>query len=221
MSKYVVKEIFNTIQGEGYHAGRSAVFVRFTGCNLWNGYDEDRKQFADSTGAMCPMWCDTDFTKSGAMVFDSAQELAERIKDVRYSEGLIVFTGGEPLLQLDVDLIAEIREILPDVLIAVETNGTVSLRKVMDNGGFIDWITCSPKLPEEMLKLELCNEVKLVIPDYLPSMYTRLSALASHRYIQIEDGSRYESSKKKALELLRHTAEWKLSVQIHKILKLQ
>src|SRR4029079_10732810 len=140
---YAVKEIFLTLQGEGGQAGRAAVFCRFAGCNLWSGHEADR------TGAIC-RFCDTEFVGTdgpGGGRFETATELAERISSVwgetpqgedrRSATPLVVFTGGEPALQLDAALVEAVHN--QGFSIAIETNGTLELAPG------IDWVCVSPK----------------------------------------------------------------------------
>jgi 7-carboxy-7-deazaguanine synthase len=140
---YTVKELFPTLQGEGAHAGRAAVFCRFAGCNLWSGREEDRAT------AVC-QFCDTDFVGSdgiGGGKFDTAIELANAIESSWKStlagpqQRYVVFTGGEPLLQLDADLIEVLHE--KGFEVAIETNGTIKVPKG------VDWVCVSPKAGSE------------------------------------------------------------------------
>lgn len=231
--RYTVKAIWRTLQGEGAWAGRPAVFVRFAGCNLWSGYERDRDRDAARTGADCPRWCDTDFTKEGATKL-SADALAE---DVVATAGdgaspirFVVLTGGEPFLQADAALIATLHAVGFEV--AVETNGTISLGDAfLDTSGTLvppDWIVCSPKLPETALKLEACDELKLVVPDYRPEAYARFaervrphSVAGRERrwlWLQPEDGPRLTDATRLAVESALATPDWRVSVQTHKIL---
>jgi 7-carboxy-7-deazaguanine synthase len=219
MKKYHVKEIFPTLQGEGYHAGRSAIFVRFAGCNMWSGYERDRERDAERNRGGCPLWCDTDFTKEGAFTYN-APALVNKVFEVRSSERLIVFTGGEPLLQVDPELVREFRDRLPGTLLAVETNGTVSLQKFIEENEPLDWITCSPKVAQMDIKIEECHEIKLVLPDYRPENYPDLVRIARNHFLQIEDGPRFAEAREEALHMLRHSSTWRLSIQTHKALNL-
>ena len=135
---YTVKEIFPTLQGEGAHTGRAAVFCRFAGCNLWSGREEDR------VSATC-QFCDTDFVGSdglGGGKFENAKDLADAIESFWNStsagpqQRYVVFTGGEPLLQLDEELIAKLHQ--KGFEIAIETNGTIKVPKG------VDWVCVSP-----------------------------------------------------------------------------
>lgn len=136
---YTVKELFPTLQGEGAHAGRAAVFCRFAGCNLWSGREEDRAT------AIC-QFCDTDFVGSdgyGGGKFETADELADSIEAAWRStsagpqQRYVVFTGGEPLLQLDEELIEALHQ--KGFEVAIETNGTIKVPKG------VDWVCVSPK----------------------------------------------------------------------------
>ncbi len=163
---YKVKEIFYSLQGEGAYAGRPAVFCRFAGCNLWSGREEDRPN------AVCK-FCDTDFVGTGGDdggSFSSAQELVEALCS-RWGgpeNPFVVCTGGEPLLQLDADLVDALHR--RDVEIAVETNGTL-----LPPPG-VDWITVSPKAGAPF-SLTSGDELKLVYPQAGadPEQFERLS----------------------------------------------
>src|SRR5690606_25902824 len=123
--RYRVKAVWRTLQGEGAWAGRPAVFARLVGCNMWTGYERDRDRDAERTGAACPRWCDTDFTKENAVRL-TAPDLAARMRRVGGGIRFCVLTGGEPLLQLDAALVRALHAAGFEV--AVETNGTVALR---------------------------------------------------------------------------------------------
>ncbi len=122
--QYAVKAVWKTLQGEGAWAGRPAVFVRLVGCNLWTGYAQDRDRDAARTGADCPLWCDTDFTKEQSVRL-SADALADRVRRTGGDIRFCVLTGGEPLLQVDAALVRALHDVGFEV--AVETNGTVAL----------------------------------------------------------------------------------------------
>lgn len=225
---YRVKEIFRTLQGEGFWAGRPAVFVRLVGCNMWSGYEADRERNAARTGADCPLWCDTDFTKEG-----SASYAADALVEAMLEEGgdirFCVLTGGEPFLQVDSVFIEALHS--AGFQVAVETNGTVTLEEVFGEGTQPDWIVCSPKLPEERLVLEHFDELKLVVPDYQPAAYAgfaeraRTHTVAGHGmtllWLQPEDGPRLEAAKQMAVDLALKHPEWRVSVQTHKVLGIE
>ena len=148
---YAVKEIFLTLQGEGFHAGRVAVFCRFAGCNLWSGREEDRAE------AVC-RFCDTDFVRADAGKFDRPEALAAAIAALwpAGERRFVVFTGGEPLLQLDGPLIEAMHR--AGFEIAVETNGTIAAPPG------IDWLCVSPKAGSEWIQRQ-GDELKLVMPQ--------------------------------------------------------
>ena len=153
--KYSVKEIYYTLQGEGYHTGRPAVFIRFSGCNLWTGHEKDR------SGAICN-WCDTDFVGTNGINGGkfSAEEITNIInslwKENVQNEPYVVCTGGEPLLQMDESLIRAIHK--AGYEIGLETNGTM----IPPDG--IDWICVSPKANADLV-LKNGNELKVVYPQ--------------------------------------------------------
>lgn len=203
---YSVKEVFYTLQGEGAQAGRPAVFLRFAGCNLWSGLERDRET------AVC-RFCDTDFIGTdgeGGGKFSSAEALADHAAS-RWPGGgapYIVCTGGEPLLQLDSDLITALKT--RGFEIAVETNGTIEAPQG------IDWICVSPKSISE-LKLTSGNELKLVFPqaDAPPEKYEALDF--QRFYLQPMDGPEVAANTKAAIAYCLARPKWSLSLQTHKI----
>jgi len=203
---YAAKEIFKTLQGEGAHAGRAAVFCRFAGCNLWSGREVDR------ASAACT-FCDTDFVGTDGMgggKFRDAQALADTLASVwgpdtdnRY----VVFTGGEPLLQLDAALIDAVHAL--GFTIAIETNGTLPAPPG------IDWICVSPKAGNA-LALTSGDELKLVYPqsDALPERFTHLDF--KHFFLQPLDSPLRVSHTAQAVNYCMQHPRWRLSVQSHK-----
>ena len=230
---YRVKAVWKTLQGEGFFAGRPAVFVRFVGCNMWSGYEPDRARDAARTGATCPLWCDTDFTKEGSTAYP-ARVLARVMQEVGGDIRFCVLTGGEPLLQLDAPLVRALHA--AGFQVAIETNGTVTLREACwdaerDELVAPDWIVCSPKLPEKHLRLEFFDELKLVVPDYHPEAYARFvqrqrsHTAGGHRvpllWLQPEDGPRLAEATEEAIALSLAHPDWRVSVQTHKILNVE
>lgn len=211
---YTVKEIFYTLQGEGANAGRAAVFLRFSGCNLWTGREEDRAE------AACP-FCDTDFVGIGpdGGKFDSPEALARAVvsrwpwKNMRGARPLVVCTGGEPLLQLDAPLVAALHDAGFEV--AIETNGT----KEPPPG--IDWICVSPKAGALPLKLTRGNELKLVFPqpDAMPEKFAALDF--RYFFLQPMDGPQREQNTQRAVEYCMANPRWRLSLQTHKMLNIR
>ncbi len=204
---YSVKETFLTVQGEGGQAGRPAVFLRFAGCNLWNGLERDR------AAAVCS-FCDTDFVGvdgDGGGKFTDAQALADHVSSMwRGRAGdpmLVVCTGGEPLLQLDAALIAALKARGFDI--AVETNGTM----VAPDG--IDWICVSPKADAQVMQTTGA-ELKLVYPQDA-AMPDRFEHLAFDRFwLQPMDGPDQLANTAAALDYCLSRPKWRLSVQTHK-----
>jgi organic radical activating enzyme len=195
-----VKEVFRTIQGEGFWTGTPAVFVRFAGCNAWSGREEDRGRGA----AVCSRWCDTDFRDGTAMT--SAEVLAA-VKQL--DVGMVIFTGGEPGLQLTQELIDTFHIALPGCRLHVETNGSVRLPLGLD------WVTVSPKPPLAVTKQHY-DEVKVVWPCLDPELYAHL---AEHRFVQALDVSGKPFERGAASYVMNHP-RWRLSVQTHKYLGL-
>ena len=220
--RYAVKALWRTVQGEGVQAGRAAVFVRLAGCNLWTGHEADRARDAARSGADCPRWCDTDFTKAGAVKL-SAEDLATEAARVGGAVRFCVLTGGEPLLQADAALVRALRA--EGFTVAVETNGTQRLADAFGaEADWPDWVVCSPKLPEAALSLEACDELKLVVPDYRPEAYAtfaeRVRVHGGRRalWLQPEDGPRLGAATRLALDLVFEDPRWRVSVQTHKAL---
>ena len=203
---YTVKEIFYTLQGEGRHAGRAAVFCRFSGCNLWSGREQDRATAACN-------FCDTDFVGTGedGGKFTTAAELAQRIADEWRGVGgvpYVVFTGGEPLLQLDAALIDAMHAV--GFEIAVETNGTLAAP------AGIDWICVSPKSNNALLQIT-GHELKLVYPqfDALPEQFASLQF--AHFYLQPMDNVLQNDNTRAAIDYCQNHPQWQLSLQTHKL----
>ena len=204
---YTVKEIFYTLQGEGAHAGRPAVFCRFAGCNLWTGREQDRES------ATCT-FCDTDFVGVGpdGGKFATAEELAAAVA-ARWPSAdtrpFVVCTGGEPLLQLDAAAVDALHA--RGFEVAVESNGT------QPAPAGIDWICVSPKANAE-LALKSGNELKLVFPqdDAPPEKFAALPF--DHFYLQPMDGPDLDENTRLALEYCLAHPRWRLSIQTHKLL---
>lgn len=208
---YSIKEIFYTLQGEGAHAGRPAVFCRFSGCNLWTGRESDR------ASAIC-QFCDTDFVGTdgeGGGKFKSPEELAATINalwpETYTASKYVVFTGGEPLLQLDTPLIDAMHAV--GFTIAIETNGTLP---VPDG---VDWICVSPKMGSELV-VKKGSEIKVVIPQTNQdlSVYEQLDF--ENFFVQAMDGPLAEFNTKLAIETCKRNPKWKLSLQTHKLLQI-
>ncbi|MBY0612970.1 MAG: 7-carboxy-7-deazaguanine synthase [Beijerinckiaceae bacterium] len=209
---YAVKEIFLTLQGEGAQAGRTAVFCRFAGCNLWSGREKDR------ASAVC-RFCDTDFvgtdgTDGGS--YADAEALAARIEQIWGEAGetqrFTVLTGGEPLLQVDAPLVDALHA--RGFEIAVETNGT------LEPPPGLDWICVSPKAGAA-LAIRQGHELKLVYPqaDAPPE---RFAAMPFDRFsLQPMDGPEADANTKAAIDYCLAHPQWRLSVQTHKHLRIR
>jgi len=204
---YSVKETFLTIQGEGGQAGRPAVFLRFAGCNLWSGREQDR------AGAVCA-FCDTDFVGTdgdGGGRFADADALADHVAGLWIGRDgdprLVVCTGGEPLLQLDEALIAALKG--RGLEIAVETNGTIAAPQG------IDWICVSPKAAAPVVQTT-GQELKLVYPQVL-ALPDRFEGLDFDRFwLQPMDGPDQAANTAAAMDYCLRHPKWRLSVQTHK-----
>lgn len=207
---YTVKEIFYTLQGEGFHAGRAAVFLRFSGCNLWTGREEDR------ASAVC-RFCDTEFVGVGADGgrFATARVLADAVAAQWPARGegggrrFVVCTGGEPLLQLDEPALDALHE--RGFEVAVETNGTQPAPRGLD------WICVSPKA-RAPLALRAGDELKLVFPQEgaEPERFEQLDF--RHFFLQPMDGPALEEHSRQTVEYCLAHPRWRLSVQTHKAL---
>lgn len=227
---YAVKEIFYSLQGEGANVGRPAVFCRFTGCNLWSGHHGDRPR------AVCK-FCDTDFVGTngrGGGVFESPYALVDAIARMwpsntpRRARPFVIFTGGEPLLQLNQPVV--------DVLhhrgfeVAIETNGT----RLPPSG--IDWVCVSPKGGADLV-LRHGHELKLVFPQAeLPPARFETPAPARRNgpvhepfegldfqyfYLQPMSGPEFACNILLATEYCLEHPQWRLSLQAHKLLKIR
>ena len=205
---YSVKEIYLTIQGEGFHTGKYAVFCRFSGCNLWTGLEKDRKK------AICN-FCDTDFVGTDGIngsKYPNAELLAneiDKVWDKDINEKFVVFTGGEPLLQLDKPLVDLLHK--KKFKIAIETNGTIL---PPEN---IDWICVSPKQGADF-NLKYGNELKLVYPQkgLEPKNFKHLDF--DHFFLQPMDGKDLQRNILQSVSYCIENPLWRLSLQTHKIM---
>lgn len=205
---YKIKEIFYTLQGEGHHAGRPAVFVRFSGCNLWTGREQDRHK------AVCK-FCDTDFRgtdgqRGGKYTAASLISIIYELWPKATSKHpFIVITGGEPALQLDQELIDALHE--ANIEIAIETNGTLALPE------HIDWICLSPKADTDIV-LHSAHELKLVYPqvENTPEQFEKIHAL--YYFLQPLDDENQEAHTAACVEYCMDHPKWQLSLQTHKMI---
>lgn len=210
---YAVKELFYTLQGEGAQAGRAAVFLRFAGCNLWSGLEKDRERGPGG----CSRWCDTQFVGTngpGGGRFASAESLAEAValawpQEQTSAQRMVVCTGGEPLLQLDTPLVDALHA--RGFHVAVETNGT----RPVPQG--IDWVCVSPKAGSELVQ-RTGNELKLVFPQlgFEPGRFEALGF--THFILQPMDGPDRVRNTQAALEYCLEHPQWRLGIQMHKVL---
>ncbi|HLL28723.1 MAG TPA: 7-carboxy-7-deazaguanine synthase [Xanthobacteraceae bacterium] len=204
---YAVKEIFLTLQGEGAQTGRRAVFCRFAGCNLWSGREEDR------AAAVCK-FCDTEFvgtdgTKGGKYTAaDLARTIEQEWGEDRHHR-FVVLTGGEPLLQVDEQLVAALHAV--GFEIAVETNGTVEPPEGLD------WVCVSPKAGAEIV-VQAGNELKLVFPQQGAAPEDFADLAFEHFSLQPMDGPDVAENTKRALAYCLAHPQWRLSLQTHKAL---
>ncbi|MDG1996234.1 MAG: 7-carboxy-7-deazaguanine synthase [Emcibacteraceae bacterium] len=205
---YAVKELFYTLQGEGAHTGRPAVFCRFSGCNLWSGLEKDRAEAACN-------FCDTDFIGTNGQnggKFKTADELANQAwqfwPNVKGGKPYIVCTGGEPLLQLDVALIKAFQK--KGFEVAVETNGTLPAPKELD------WVCVSPKDLSQFVQTT-GDEVKLVYPQDALKPEDVMDLNYMNYFLQPldEKGKNHTSS---VIEYCQNHPQWRLSLQTHKII---
>lgn len=208
MPAYKVKEIYYTLQGEGAHTGRAAVFCRFTGCNLWTGREEDRHK------AIC-QFCDTDFWGTDGLNgghYPTPESLAEKVISLwpanTAGKPYVVCTGGEPMLQMDDELVEAFHE--QGLEVAIETNGTIPVLEI------IDWICVSPKAGSELVQLH-GNELKLVYPQSgaEPHLFENLDF--THFYLQPMDSPKQAENIAATVEYCKANPKWRLSVQTHKL----
>mgnify|MGYP000471007788 FL=1 len=220
---YRVKEMFYSLQGEGARAGRAAVFCRFSKCNLWNGREESRAQ------SVC-QFCDTDIVgidgQNGGE-FSTSRQLADKINtmwqeqsgpnDSIHSKPYVIFTGGEPLLQLDEALNDQMHQYNFEV--AIESNGTLPLPKG------VDWVCLSPKSDSKIV-FDQCDELKLVYPQEkalperfmnFPANYYFLSPMANPLIRSGDDSQKLNNTQAALAYCLKHP-QWRLTLQLHKLL---
>ncbi len=212
---YSVKELYYTLQGEGAQTGRPAVFLRFSGCNLWNGLERDR------AGAVCN-FCDTDFVGvdgPGGGKFQDPAQLAQAVTDA-WGENVavgapsrgrpfVVCTGGEPLLQLDTPLIEALHG--QGFEVAVETNGTIAAP------AGIDWICVSPKADAPLAQRH-GDELKLVYPQEKARPEDFAALRFDFFYLQPMDGPSRAAHTAAAIDYCKSHLQWRLSLQTHKLL---
>jgi len=207
---YAVKECFLTLQGEGVQSGSRAVFLRFAGCNLWSGREQDRAT------AEC-RFCDTDFVGTngeGGGKFGSAEKLAEQVARLwgnGEEQRLVVITGGEPMLQLDDALVDALHA--RGFRVAVETNGTLPAV------GGVDWICVSPKAGTDVVQ-RAGNELKLVWPQEGIDPVELETWSFDHFLVQPMDCAEREAAVEAAIRLAMERPKWHLSLQAHKVLGL-
>jgi 7-carboxy-7-deazaguanine synthase (Cx14CxxC type) len=208
---YTVREIYFTLQGEGAWTGRPAVFLRFAGCNLWSGREEHRE------AAVC-RFCDTEFVGTdgpGGGKFATAEALAGAVRQLWPADAggvpYVVCTGGEPLLQLDDAVLGALHQAGFEV--GVETNGTVTA----PDG--IDWLCVSPKAAAPVMQRS-GDELKLVYPQAEPEAQPEaFSDLPfQHFFLQPLDGPDLDENTRLAIQYCLEHPQWKLSVQMHKVL---
>lgn len=205
---YKAKEIFYTLQGEGAQAGRPAVFLRFAGCNLWSGREEDRAT------AIC-QFCDTDFRGTDGLNGGTytAEALAAKVAslwpDPSRGKPYVVCTGGEPLLQLDGPLIEALHALHFEI--AIETNGTLPVPEG------VDWVCMSPKAGTDIVVLQ-GHELKLVFPQSGAEPERFESFNFQHFYLQPMDGPLLEINTRLSLQYCLENPHWSLSMQTHKML---
>lgn len=211
---YAVKEMFLTLQGEGVHAGRRAVFVRFAGCNLWSGLEKDR------SSAIC-QFCDTDFIGmdgEGGGRFSDAKTIANSVAEVwgkSKDRRFVVITGGEPMLQVDEALITALHELSFEI--AIESNGTIAVPRT------IDWICISPKAGSETIQ-KSGDELKLVWPQPGSDWRQMQDWNFTHHLIQpmdpLEDDDSGAVNIQSAIDFVQDNPRWRLTLQNHKTLGL-
>lgn len=198
---YAVKEVFYTLQGEGANIGRPAVFVRFSGCNLWSGREKDRSK------SVC-QFCDTDFIggKRYGLI-----DLLEKVDGLWPGEDdrLVVLTGGEPALQVDQPLVSALK--YRGFEVAIETNGTTYIPPMG-----IDWVCLSPKAGAP-LQITVAEELKLVFPQRGLMPHDLPPIHAFHRWLSPMDGPDLAANIQEAAAYCMAHQEWRLAIQAHKV----
>ena len=208
---YVVKEMFLTLQGEGVNAGRRAVFVRFTGCNLWSGREADRAT------AVC-RFCDTDFVGTdgtGGGRFAEAEALADAVVahwGAGEADRFVVLTGGEPMLQIDDALVDALHA--RGFTIAMESNGTIPAHPGLD------WVCISPKAGSEVVQRS-GDELKLVWPQPGSDVAAMEGWAFRHFLVQPLDSETADANREAAVAFVLNRPKWRLSLQTHKLLGLR
>ncbi|MDF1695679.1 MAG: 7-carboxy-7-deazaguanine synthase [Saprospiraceae bacterium] len=207
---YSIKEIYYTIQGEGFHTGRPAVFCRFSGCNLWSGREEDRYK------AICK-FCDTNFwgtdgENGGKYEKEELISIIRKLYPEDQPNPFVVCTGGEPALQLDNPLIKGLQN--QGFEVAIETNGT---HEIPDS---LDWVCMSPKANTEIL-ITKGDEIKIVVPQEGIDPKDFVDFDFTHRYIQAMESDTWEDNIQFASNYVMMNPIWKLSVQTHKYVGLK
>lgn len=200
---YRVNEIFYTLQGEGHWTGRPAVFCRFSGCNLWSGREKDR-------GTAICKFCDTDFTAAADY---ELEDIVDAIEDAwprpeTYGHRMVVFTGGEPALQLDWPLVYALH--LLGYYVAVETNGTKALPPN------VDWVCVSPKT--RTLRVMAGDELKLVFPQDKLKPESFAGKAFTRFWLSPMDGPRLAENTAAAVDYVKKHPQWGLSIQTHKVI---
>ena len=208
---YAVKEIFFTLQGEGANSGRTAVFCRFSGCNLWSGQEEDRAT------AVCT-FCDTEFVGVDGVnggKYRSAEELVAQVERTWLATDknrrFVVCTGGEPLLQMDSALIEALHD--RGFEVAVETNGTVTAP------ARLDWICVSPKAGSTVIQ-RTGDELKLVFPQSGAEPREFEDWDFDHFFLQPMDGPQIGENTARAVQYCLEHPQWRLSLQKHKVIRI-
>lgn len=200
MTTYKVNEVFLTVQGEGNWTGRPAVFCRFSQCNLWSGDESTRST------AICT-FCDTDFTAYEEFSLNQLiDEITMRWPETDSGQPMVVFTGGEPTLQLDYQLTDTLMRL--GWYIAIETNGTLSIN------GPVDWVCVSPKTP--LLRVRRGDELKLVYPQkrITPDKFAHLNF--QHFWLSPMDGPNLADNTRAAFNYCLSNPQWRLNTQMHK-----
>lgn len=211
---YAVKEVYRSIQGEGFHAGRACVFLRFAGCNAWSGREGDRER--DAAKAVCARWCDTDFVGTDGLrggCYQDARSLAEAVVDAwgpEPSNRIVVLTGGEPSLQLDVELVGQLH--LCGFASHVETNGSRALPALCT------WVTLSPKPPLPVVG-QRYDEVKVVFGGDVgdPEAWREYAPLRFLSPLWTADADATAERMRRCAAYVQERPWWRMTLQAHKI----
>lgn len=208
MKTYAIKEIFGpTIQGEGSHAGTAVLFVRFAGCNRWSGRMEDRSK------AVC-WFCDTDFLGGERL---SADQVVDKLKNLSPFVKTVVISGGEATLQLDLEFVKTLKQ--AGFSLHLETNGSKDIAELRS---YFDHVTVSPKQAAEQTKIKDADDIKILYPPPIDGLHiSQFESMGKNLFLQPVDGPDLSANTDLAIAFCHAHPQWRVSIQLHKILGVQ